>query len=146
MSAAFSAKRLRAQTLSVCTQGSNAAASISAPPTPRTRAHARTPVHSAHPSSTTVCPSPRLLSPLSPLTLPVPPNTPHPKPLPATSTATQITPRVYISDLSTAEDPTLLSKLGITHVLSVMPGSIHLPAYLAADPSRTFQLAIQDAP
>jgi len=58
-------------------------------------------------------------------------------------TPTQIIPRVYMSDLATAEAPGTLAAFGITHVLSVMPGSVHLP------PNRgvcRLQIPIQDLP
>jgi atypical dual specificity phosphatase len=56
---------------------------------------------------------------------------------------TEIIPRLYISDLYSAEDPALLSALGITHVLSTMPGYIAIPAHLAL---RHAQIPLDDLP
>ncbi|KAH9048665.1 protein-tyrosine phosphatase-like protein [Lactarius deliciosus] len=55
----------------------------------------------------------------------------------------EILPRLYISDLQTAEDPAALSALGITHVLSAMPGRVALPSALAA---HAMQVPLHDAP
>ncbi|KAH8998221.1 phosphotyrosine protein [Lactarius hatsudake] len=56
------------------------------------------------------------------------------RPLPSASSphVSEILPRLYISDLQTAEDPAALAALGITHVLSAMPGRVALPSALAA--------------
>ena len=79
----------------------------------------------------------------------------HPQPYHSTSTATtstpsassphvsEILPRLYISDLQTAEDPAALAALGITHVLSAMPGRVALPQTLL--PHAT-QVPLHDAP
>lgn len=40
---------------------------------------------------------------------------------------TEIIPRLYMSDLSCAENPALLAALGITHVLSAMRGAVAVP-------------------
>ncbi|ESK91053.1 phosphatases II [Moniliophthora roreri MCA 2997] len=45
---------------------------------------------------------------------------PHVQP----SQASEIVPRLYISDLSFAENPTLLAKYRITHILSILPERI----------------------
>ncbi|KZV66541.1 phosphatases II [Peniophora sp. CONT] len=42
-------------------------------------------------------------------------------PMSPTGTLSEIVPRVYVSDLSVAEDASLLAAAGITHVLSVLP-------------------------
>ncbi|KAH9987471.1 protein-tyrosine phosphatase-like protein, partial [Russula compacta] len=55
----------------------------------------------------------------------------------------EILPRLYISDLQTAEDAGALSALGITHVLSVTPGHVVLPPSLAAHAA---QVPLHDAP
>jgi predicted protein tyrosine phosphatase len=78
---------------------------------------------------------------------------PHPHQLQAsTSTTTpsassphvsEILPRLYISDLQTAEDPAALAALGITHVLSAMPGRVALSPALAA---HAMQVPLHDAP
>jgi len=59
-------------------------------------------------------------------------------------TATEIVPRLYMCDLSTAELPSTYSSLGISHVLSIMPGVIHLPS--TRPPLRTLQIPIRDEP
>ncbi|KAH9038172.1 phosphotyrosine protein [Lactarius pseudohatsudake] len=67
------------------------------------------------------------------------------RPLPSASSAhvSEILPRLYISDLQTAEDPAALAALGITHVLSAMPGRVALPSVLAAHAT---QVPLHDAP
>jgi len=57
--------------------------------------------------------------------------------------ATEIIPRLFISDLCVAENATVLSSLGITHVLSVMPGFVALPTELAL---RHAQVPVDDFP
>ncbi|KAH7107683.1 protein-tyrosine phosphatase-like protein [Auriculariales sp. MPI-PUGE-AT-0066] len=57
--------------------------------------------------------------------------------------ANEILPRVYLSDLSTAQCRKTLVSLGITHLVSVMPGSVELPYDLFA---RTMQVPITDMP
>ncbi|KAI0035059.1 protein-tyrosine phosphatase-like protein, partial [Vararia minispora EC-137] len=55
----------------------------------------------------------------------------------------EIVPRVYVSDLSSAEDPAQLAAHGITHILSAMPLSRTPAAYL----SRTHMVVpLQDTP
>ncbi|KAI9453346.1 phosphotyrosine protein [Russula earlei] len=66
-----------------------------------------------------------------------------PVPVQSSSHASEILPRLYISDLQTAEDAGVLSALGITHVLSAMPGHIALPPALVA---RAAQVPLHDAP
>jgi len=55
----------------------------------------------------------------------------------------EILPRLYISDLQAAEDAALLSSLGITHVLSAMPGHVALPPTMIAHAA---QVPLYDAP
>jgi predicted protein tyrosine phosphatase len=55
----------------------------------------------------------------------------------------EILPRLYISDLQTAEDAALLSSVGITHVLSAIPGHVALPPTLTAHAA---QVPLHDAP
>jgi protein-tyrosine phosphatase len=55
----------------------------------------------------------------------------------------EIFPRLYISDLHTAEDAALISSLGITHVLSAMPGHVALPPTVTA---HAVQVPLHDAP
>lgn len=57
--------------------------------------------------------------------------------------ATEIIPRVYLSDLGTAQSRATLAALGITHVVSVMHGSVDLPYDVFA---RTMQVPIADMP
>jgi len=57
--------------------------------------------------------------------------------------ATEIVSRLYIADLYTATNPTLLRQLNATHIVSVMPGEIDLPAW---DPARHIQLSVEDMP
>ena len=44
-----------------------------------------------------------------------------------TQPPTEVIPRLYVGDLAAAESPEVLTALGITHVLSVMPGHVALP-------------------
>lgn len=70
--------------------------------------------------------------------------TPGPVSMPSSSThVSEILPRLYISDLQTAEDAEALDALGITHVLSVMPGHVALPPALTA---HAVQVPLHDAP
>ena len=55
----------------------------------------------------------------------------------------EILPRLYISDIQTAEDAALISSLGITHVLSAMPGHVALPPTVTA---HAVQVPLHDAP
>lgn len=57
---------------------------------------------------------------------------------------TEIVPRVYIADLATAEDASVLMQLGVTHVLSAMRGSVSLPT--TATPLAYMQIPLQDSP
>ncbi|KAG8218004.1 protein-tyrosine phosphatase-like protein [Butyriboletus roseoflavus] len=61
---------------------------------------------------------------------PASPITQTPYPL-RPSSASEIMPRLYISDLAFAENPTALASLGITHVLSAMRGYVALPTHLS---------------
>ncbi|KAH9950235.1 protein-tyrosine phosphatase-like protein [Amylocystis lapponica] len=56
---------------------------------------------------------------------------------------TEIIPRLYISDLTAAECPKTLATLGITHVVSAMPGTVMLPPGLAI---QRLQLPVHDSP
>jgi len=62
----------------------------------------------------------------------------------ATRGASEILPRLYISDLSFAENPTSLSSYGITHVLSTLPDNIYLPP-MHPPPAR-LQISLEDFP
>ncbi|KAA1469308.1 phosphatases II [Dentipellis sp. KUC8613] len=57
--------------------------------------------------------------------------------------ATEILPRLFISDLHTAEDAAALRALGITHVLSALPGPVRLPPALALT---RYQVPVHDTP
>ncbi len=63
----------------------------------------------------------------------------HPPPQPPT----EVVDRVYLSDISAAENPSTLISLGITHIVSAMPGHV---AYPPGIPLRTMQIPIQDNP
>ncbi|KZT19312.1 phosphatases II [Neolentinus lepideus HHB14362 ss-1] len=54
---------------------------------------------------------------------------------------TEIIPRLYMSDLSCAENPALLAALGITHVLSAMRGTVMVPPSVQQK-----QIALEDHP
>jgi len=60
----------------------------------------------------------------------IPPLTPSPQ-RQSCSKATEIIPRLYISDLALAEDAAALSTLGITHLISAMRGFVDVPKGLA---------------
>lgn len=62
----------------------------------------------------------------------------------------EIVPGVYLADLAAAESGPLLTRLGITHVLSAMRGSVALPPTLArtdaAGGAAHLQVALEDNP
>ncbi|KAG5339337.1 hypothetical protein C0989_004667 [Termitomyces sp. Mn162] len=63
--------------------------------------------------------------------------------------ASEIITRLYISDLSFAENPACLASYGITHVISVISGSVHLPppaALYPHPPPRHLHLKLEDSP
>jgi len=60
------------------------------------------------------------------------------------SNVTEILPRLFISDLSFAENPALLSSYRITHILSVMHDSVYRPP-LPIQPAR-LQIRVEDLP
>jgi len=62
-------------------------------------------------------------------------------PLRHSACASEIIPRLYISDLSTAESLASLSALGITHVLTTMSGRVTIPSHIY-----TTQIHIEDSP
>ncbi|KAH8117272.1 phosphotyrosine protein [Phellopilus nigrolimitatus] len=55
----------------------------------------------------------------------------------------EIVPGLYMSDLSVAESSKTHAALGLTHVLSVMPGNVLLPKGTAL---KTLQIPIRDGP
>lgn len=59
------------------------------------------------------------------------------------SELTEILPNLYISDINVAECHTTLSSLGITHVLSAMSGTVHIPPTL---PIHKLQVPLLDTP
>ncbi|EKM76134.1 hypothetical protein AGABI1DRAFT_87460 [Agaricus bisporus var. burnettii JB137-S8] len=61
--------------------------------------------------------------------------------------ASEIIPRLYISDLSFAENPVCLSQYKITHVLSTLPDKVFVPppSLLPAQPAR-LQIRVEDFP
>ncbi|TCD70285.1 hypothetical protein EIP91_004186 [Steccherinum ochraceum] len=64
----------------------------------------------------------------------------HPPPLPPT----EVIPRLWLADISAAENIHTLTSLGITHVVSAMTGYVALPLRLPA--SHHLQLPLQDNP
>ncbi|KAG6872977.1 hypothetical protein C0995_004516 [Termitomyces sp. Mi166 len=63
--------------------------------------------------------------------------------------ASEIITRLYISDLSFAETPACLASYGITHVISAISGSVHLPSAAVLyphPPPRHLHLKIEDSP
>jgi len=57
--------------------------------------------------------------------------------------ASSITPQLYLSDLSTAENDAKLKELGITHVVSVVAGSApNLPQFISVD--RRLHIDVED--
>ncbi|KAH9031329.1 protein-tyrosine phosphatase-like protein [Lactarius pseudohatsudake] len=57
-------------------------------------------------------------------------------------TASEVLPRVYLTDLFTARDETQLSTLGITHVISVIE---HAPTFPQTHPLRTLHIPLSDS-
>ena len=57
-------------------------------------------------------------------------------------TASEVLPRLFLTDLFTARDETQLSELGITHVLSVME---HAPKFPETLPLRTLHIPLSDS-
>ncbi|EIN07020.1 phosphotyrosine protein [Punctularia strigosozonata HHB-11173 SS5] len=60
--------------------------------------------------------------------------------------ASEIIPRLYISDISAAENPAVLRALGITHVLSAMRGTVALPPAGSWPLMRAMQVQLEDNP
>ncbi|KAI0251776.1 protein-tyrosine phosphatase-like protein [Lactifluus subvellereus] len=56
-------------------------------------------------------------------------------------TASEVLPRLYLTDLFTARDETQLSSLGITHVVSVIE---HAPAFPQTQSLRTLHIPLSD--
>ena len=96
---------------------------------------------SAYPQQWSLAPTNPITAPAS--ALPFSPSH-HGRP---TSNVTEILPCLFISDLSFAENPALLSSYRITHILSVMPDSIFRPppSLLPAQPAR-LQIRVEDLP
>ncbi|TFK38219.1 protein-tyrosine phosphatase-like protein [Crucibulum laeve] len=61
--------------------------------------------------------------------------------------ASEIIPRLYISDLSFAENPGLLSSYRITHIMSTLPDNVYRPppSLLPFQPAR-MQIPVEDTP
>lgn len=57
-------------------------------------------------------------------------------------TASEVLPRLYLTDLFTARDESLLSELGITHVVSVLERP---PKFPEAHPLRTLHIPLSDS-
>ncbi|KAK1223848.1 hypothetical protein PQX77_013268, partial [Marasmius sp. AFHP31] len=71
------------------------------------------------------------------------------------STASEIIPNLFVSDLAFAENPALLEKYRITHILSVLPERVAIPDVLGASSSSRggstwrpvrMQLSVEDFP
>ncbi|KAG6810854.1 hypothetical protein H0H92_010069 [Tricholoma furcatifolium] len=63
--------------------------------------------------------------------------------------ASEIITRLYISDLSFAENPASLASHGITHIISAVSGSVHIPSPAALYPHpqpRHLHVRIEDSP
>jgi len=56
---------------------------------------------------------------------------------------TEIIPRLYLGDHTAAENPSLLTALGITHILSAMRGAVYIPVELCL---RHSQISLEDLP
>src|SRR5437588_11085696 len=56
--------------------------------------------------------------------------------------ASEVLPRLFLTDLFTARDETQLSELGITHVVSVME---HAPKFPETLPLRTLHIPLSDS-
>lgn len=57
---------------------------------------------------------------------------------------TEVVPRVYLADLATAENPSVLLHLGITHIVSAMRGTVSLPP--TPIPLARLQIPLSDSP
>ncbi|PSS31082.1 hypothetical protein PHLCEN_2v2414 [Hermanssonia centrifuga] len=68
-------------------------------------------------------------------------NTPS---LQASLPPTQVIPRLYVSDLSAAESPSVLAEYGITHIVSAMRGTVAVPA--SASHICRLQVPLTDSP
>lgn len=68
---------------------------------------------------------------------------PYTTPLSPCANISEIVPRVYVSDLSSAEDGALLAAHGITHILSAMPLVRAPAAYLSR---KHMVVPLQDTP
>ncbi|KAJ7443143.1 hypothetical protein FB451DRAFT_1437818 [Mycena latifolia] len=55
-----------------------------------------------------------------------------------------LTPHISIGDLAFAEDPELLKREGVTHVVSVCGGRVHIPPHIP--PSHRLHVPLADAP
>jgi protein-tyrosine phosphatase len=130
----ISQKRFRAQTL-VLTVPSRPP--LSAPTTPHPPSYPHSHSHSyphPHPHAGPSSAHPTAGLPISAPVATLPMQNPH---------ISEILPRLYISDLQTAEDAAALSALGITHVLSAMPGHVALPPVLVGHAE---QVPLHDTP
>ncbi|PFH46998.1 hypothetical protein AMATHDRAFT_123290, partial [Amanita thiersii Skay4041] len=68
---------------------------------------------------------------------------------PVTKSASEIVPRVYISDLAFAENPACLSSHRITHILSTLPDNIYVPPAPLLHPHpppARMQIRVEDLP
>ncbi|KAL1761269.1 protein-tyrosine phosphatase-like protein [Schizophyllum commune] len=65
---------------------------------------------------------------------------------PCAGSASQILPNLFISDLAFAESAPCLANAGITHVLSILPEPITVPATAAGRRIQRKQVRIEDSP
>lgn len=77
---------------------------------------------------------------------PPPPMIAAPAKRPCAGSASQILPNLFISDLAFAESAPCLANAGITHVLSVLPEPISVPATAAGRRIQRKQVRIEDSP
>ncbi|KAL1744947.1 protein-tyrosine phosphatase-like protein [Schizophyllum fasciatum] len=92
---------------------------------------------------------PRADWPLSPSPMTAAPSLPPPPPgtkRPCPGAASQILPNLFVSDLAFAESAPCLAAAGITHVLSVLPEPISIPAAAAGRRIQRKQVRIEDSP
>lgn len=94
------------------------------------------------------------MPPVKPWPILLPQNGTSSKPIPSSSSLSahqqprpppisEIIPRLWISDLSSAEDAALISSLGITHVISAMRGSVVINS---DRPLHRVQIPLEDNP
>lgn len=66
--------------------------------------------------------------------------------LSSTATPSEIFPRIWISDLSTAENGPLLASMGITHIISAMKDHVAVPSSFIRKGGKQIQVPLDDLP